>query len=148
METFSLTPNISVKSLSNLTTKDSFRILKMSWFRNWHWLFDLIKNWRRYWGLKRSLPIHGRMNVPCGKYLTFSDSGTLYCRVCSVDRGFRVRIPFVAGLVLWSERVTFRNIKLILKTNASYILTSIISNWLSPLNLKCVFNLSSEQILD
>ena len=148
MEAYTLTLNISAKSLSNLTTKDSFWILKMSWFWNWPWLFDLIKNWRRYWGLKRSLPIHGRMNVPCGKYLTFSDSGTLYCRVCSVDRGFRVRIPFVAGLVLWSERVTFRNIKLILKTNASYILTSIWSNWWSPLILKCVFNLSSEQILD
>ena len=50
--------------------------------------------------------------------------------------------------MLLSDRDTFRNIKLILKTNASYILTSIISNWLSPLNLKCVFNLSSEQILD
>ena len=109
MEAYTLTLNISAKSLSNLTTKDSFWILKMSWFWNWPWLFDLIKNWRRYWGLKRSLPIHGRMNVPCGKYLTFSDSGTLYCRVCSVDRGFRVRIPFVAGLVLWSGRVTFRN---------------------------------------
>ena len=66
MEAFSLTLNISAKSLSNLTTKDSFWILKMSWFWNWPWLFDLIKNWRRYWGLKRRLPIHGRMNVPWG----------------------------------------------------------------------------------
>ena len=53
-EAFSLTVNISVNSLSNLTTKDSFRIC-FSWgFWNWPWLLNLIKNWRRYWQLKRS----------------------------------------------------------------------------------------------
>ena len=61
MEAFSLTVNISINSWSNLTTKDSFKILRKSWFWNCHqcpWLLDLIKNWQRYWHWqsKRKLP--------------------------------------------------------------------------------------------
>ena len=54
-EAFSLTVNISVNSLSNLTTKDSFGIC-FSWgFWNGSWLLNLIKNWWRYWQLKKRL---------------------------------------------------------------------------------------------
>ena len=59
-EAFSLTVNISINSWSNLTTKDSFKILRKSWFWNCQcpWLLDLIKNWQRYWHWqsKRKLP--------------------------------------------------------------------------------------------
>ena len=60
MEAFSLTLNIFANSWSNLTTKTSFGILRMSWFRNWPWLLNLIKNWLSYWQSKRRLPIQNR----------------------------------------------------------------------------------------
>ena len=73
METFSLTPNISVKSLSNLTTKGSFRTLRTSWFQNCH-CPDLIKNWQRYWGLKRRLPCQNHLFLGRGCNILFNFS--------------------------------------------------------------------------
>ena len=64
MEAFSLSLNIFFNTLSNLTTNDSFEILRMSWFRTWSWLLDLIKNWRRYWGIKRRLSFQNRLVSP------------------------------------------------------------------------------------
>ena len=61
MEAFSSTSNISAKSLSNLTTKGSFGILRTSWFRNCPCLLDLIKIWPRYWRLKRRLPFRNHI---------------------------------------------------------------------------------------
>ena len=48
--------NISINSVSNLTTKDSFRISFSSGFWNCPWLLHLIKKWQRYWQSKRRLP--------------------------------------------------------------------------------------------
>ena len=56
--------------------------------------------------------IHGWMTVPSGKYFIFFYSAAVFCRVCSIDIGFRVKISFVAGQLLQSERVTLRKIKL------------------------------------
>ena len=56
MEAFSFNVNISVISLSNVTTKDSFGILRRRWFWNCPWFLDLIKNWWRYQQSKRRLP--------------------------------------------------------------------------------------------
>ena len=54
-EAFSLTVNITINSLSNITTKDSFRISSSWGFRDCPWLLHLIKKWRRYWQSKRRL---------------------------------------------------------------------------------------------
>ena len=60
MEAFTLTLNISAKTLSNTTIKDSFEISSSRGFRKCPWLLDLIKIWLRYWGLKRRLPFENR----------------------------------------------------------------------------------------
>ena len=60
LEAFTLTLNISAKTLSNTTIKDSFEISSSRGFRKCPWLLDLIKIWLRYWGLKRRLPFENR----------------------------------------------------------------------------------------
>ena len=53
MKALSLTINIS---LSIITTKGSFGILRTRWFQNCPWLLDLIKTCLRNWWSKRRLP--------------------------------------------------------------------------------------------
>ena len=83
--------NISVKSLSNIEIKASFKIVMRSSFQNCLWFLYFVENWLKYTRLKTMPKIRkDTVTFSCGCSCSSSSNCTRsWCGDCGIDQRWR-----------------------------------------------------------